>query len=305
MTRLFLLISTCLLLASTYSKSRDVIDRVVAVVNEDVITLTEFNKFLLEVPEEVQSDKYKVLNDLVDQKLIVQKAADLGITVTDQEIDQSILNMQNKLGMSEEDMQQMLTKENLTEDQLRNQWRMQLISNKLVSAKLKGNIAVTDDEVKERYIQYYGEIENAEEVKIAHILINYNSDGAEDSLEKAQKVYEMAKSGENFEELVSEYSDDTLSKDKQGELGYFKKGELVGELEEAVENTKVGDISEPVKTSSGYHIVKVLDRKTQEESSVDEYREQLKYEIYREKAAVALENFLADTRKDAYIEIKL
>jgi len=305
MTRVYLITNIFLILTSISSNAREVIDRVVAVVNNDVITQSEFNIFLLELPEQAQADKYKVLSDMVDQKLIEQKASELGITVTDQEIDQSISNMQTKLGMSDEDLQQMLTKENLTEAQLRDQWRMQLISNKLVSAKLKGNIAVTEDEVRERYIQYYGQIENAEEVEIAHVLINYNSENEEESLKKAQKVYDLAKSGENFDVLVSEYSDDTLSKDKNGVLGYFKKGELVIELEDAVEKTKVGDVTGPVKTNSGYHVVKVLDRKSMEESSVDEYREQIKYEIYKEKAANALEKFLADTRKDAYIEIKL
>ena len=305
MARALLICNIILILTSTYTNTSEVIDRVVAIVNDDVITQSEFNKYLLELPEQARSDKYQVLSDMVDQKLIEQQASELGITASDQEVDESILNMQTKLGMSDEQLEQTLSKENLTHDQLRDQWRMQLISNKLVTAKLKGNIAVTDDEVKERYVQYYGNIENGEEVKIAHILIYNDPDNEYESLKKAQKVYELANSGGNFDDLVVEYSDDTLTKDKQGVLGYFKKGELVSELEVAVEKTNVGDIAGPVKTNSGYHIVKVLDRKSTEDSSIDEYREQIKYEIYKEKAANALEQFLADTRKDAYIEIKM
>ena len=116
---------------------------------------------------------------------------------------------------------------------------------------------------------------------------------------------ELAKSGANFSKLVSEYSDDTFSKDKEGVLGYFNKGELVSELEDVVSVTEVGKTSGPVKTISGFHIIKVLDRNTLDESSVDQYREQLRQEIYKQKVTEELEKYIAGIRENAYIEIKL
>lgn len=295
-----------LTLFSGLSYATEVIDRIVAIVNDDIITLSDFNKYIVSLPKQtVEINKDQALNDLVEQMILTQEAAKLGITVTDAEIDRSIENVKGRLDMSDEQMNEMLTKQNLTTEQFRNQWRLQILSGKLVSTLVKGRIAVTDEEIKDLYKQYYGEIENADEVEIAHILISFDASEEQQALQKANKVAELAKSGSNFSKLVSEYSDDTFSKDKEGVLGYFKKGELVSELEDVVSVTEVGKTSGPVKTISGFHIIKVLDRNTLDESSVDQYREQLRQEIYKQKVTEELEKYIAGIRENAYIEIKL
>jgi len=299
---LFLLITA----AINEVNARETIDRIVAIVNDDLVTLSEFNDYMSGLPELSKDiDKYQALNELVDQLLLEQEAIKLGIYVTDDEVKQSIANIKQQFGMSDEKMQEVLNKENLTPEQLNKQWKLQLLSNKIVGAKLKGKIAVTEDEIRDLYKQYYGDIENFEEVKIAQILITYNIDNEIAAEEKAQKVADLARSDGDFKKLVKEYSDDTSSKDTGGLLGYFQKGELVEELDEAISNMKVGETSDPVKTSSGFHIVKVLDIKSLDESSVDKYREQLKYELYKEKAAKELNKFISDLKENAYIEIKL
>ena len=295
-----------LTLFSGLTYATEVIDRIVAIVNDDIITLSDFNKYIVSLPvQTVEINKDQALNDLVEQMILTQEAAKLGITVTDAEIDRSIENVKGRLDMSDEQMNEMLTKQNLTTEQFRNQWRLQILSGKLVSTLVKGRIAVTDEEIKDLYKQYYGEIENADEVEIAHILISFDASEEQQALQKANKVAELAKSGSNFSKLVSEYSDDTFSKDKEGVLGYFKKGELVSELEDVVSVTEVGKTSGPVKTISGFHIIKVLDRKTLDESSVDQYREQLRQEIYKQKVTEELEKYIDGIRENAYIEIKL
>lgn len=295
-----------LTLFSGLSYATEVIDRIVAIVNDDIITLSDFNKYIVSLPKQtVEINKDQALNDLVEQMILTQEAAKLGITVTDAEIDRSIENVKGRLDMSDEQMNEMLNKQNLTTEQFRNQWRLQILSGKLVSTLVKGRIAVTDEEIKDLYRQYYGEIENADEVEIAHILISFDASEEQQALQKANKVAELAKSGSNFSKLVSEYSDDTFSKDKEGVLGYFNKGELVSELEDVVSVTEVGKTSGPVKTISGFHIIKVLDRNTLDESSVDQYREQLRQEIYKQKVTEELEKYIAGIRENAYIEIKL
>lgn len=284
----------------------EVIDRIVAVVNDDLITLSDLNRYISSIPPgTAEIDRDRVLNDLVEQMILEQEAAKLGITVSDPEIDMSIENIRTKAGMSHEQMEEMLKKENLTKEQFRKQWRLQIISGKLVSTIVKGNIAVTDDEIESLYKEYYGNIENSDEVQIAHILISVNEQQPERALEKASRIAELAKSGNDFSKLVAEYSDDTFSKEKEGVLGYFKKGELVSELEAVVAITEVGEVSGPVQTASGYHIIKVLNRNTLDSNSVDTYREQLRQEIYKKKVAEELQKYIATMRENAYIEIKL
>lgn len=284
----------------------EVIDRIVAVVNDDLITLSDLNRYISSIPPgTAEIDRDRVLNDLVEQMILEQEAAKLGITVSDPEIDMSIENIRTKAGMSHEQMEEMLKKENLTKEQFRKQWRLQIISGKLVSTIVKGNIAVTDDEIESLYKEYYGNIENSDEVQIAHILISVNEQQPERALEKASRIAELAKSGNDFSKLVAEYSDDTFSKEKEGVLGYFKKGELVSELEAVVAITEVGEVSGPVQTASGFHIIKVLNRNTLDSNSVDTYREQLRQEIYKKKVAEELQKYIATMRENAYIEIKL
>ena len=197
-----------LTLFSGLSYATEVIDRIVAIVNDDIITLSDFNKYIVSLPvQTVEINKDQALNDLVEQMILTQEAAKLGITVTDAEIDRSIENVKGRLDMSDEQMNEMLNKQNLTTEQFRNQWRLQILSGKLVSTLVKGRIAVTDEEIKDLYKQYYGEIENADEVEIAHILISFDASEEQQALQKANKVAELAKSGSNFSKLVSEYSD--------------------------------------------------------------------------------------------------
>lgn len=284
----------------------EVIDRIVAVVNDDLITLSDLNRYISSIPPgTAEIDRDRVLNDLVEQMILEQEAAKLGITVSDPEIDMSIENIRTKAGMSHEQMEEMLKKENLTKEQFRKQWRLQIISGKLVNSIVKGRVAVTDDEIENLYKEYYGNIENSDEVQIAHILISVNDQQPEQALEKASRIAELAKSGNDFSKLVAEYSDDTFSKEKEGVLGYFKKGELVSELEAVVAITEVGEVSGPVQTASGYHIIKVLNRNTLDSNSVDTYREQLRQEIYKKKVAEELQKYIATMRENAYIEIKL
>ena len=293
-----------LTLLSGLSYATEVIDRIVAIVNDDIITLSDFNKYIVSLPKQtVEINKDQALNDLVEQMILTQEAAKLGITVTDAEIDRSIENVKGRLDMSDEQMNEMLNKQNLTTEQFRNQWRLQILSGKLVSTLVKGRIAVTDEEIKDLYKQYYGEIENADEVEIAHILISFDAYEEQQALQKANKVAELAKSGSNFSKLVSEYSYDTFSKDKEGVLGYYNKGELVYELEDVVSVTEVGKTSGPVKTISGFHIIKVLDRHTLDESSLDQYRKQLIHEIYKQKVTEELEKYIYCIIHNAYIKL--
>ncbi|MGH7892513.1 MAG: peptidylprolyl isomerase, partial [Thermodesulfobacteriota bacterium] len=158
---------------------------------------------------------------------------------------------------------------------------------------------------------------NVGEVKIAHILISSRTPDAE---EKASKVAELAKSGQDFGALAKEYSEDNLSSDKGGDLGYFKKGDLIGTLEVAVDSTPVGGITGPVESPAGYHIIKVLERteseKVEKEPASDadsdkvlaideETRKEITDILYKQKAEAQLKTWLDKIKENAYIEVKL
>ncbi len=312
------------------ASSRETVDRVVAIVNDDVITLSEVREMALSInPTTTEAiDENSVLEQMIEQKLFEQEAERLGIKVTEAELDASIKQVQEKFGLNDEQMVEVLKKQNLTPESFREQWRLQTLGNKLLESQLKNKIVITDEEINDYYVKNYGQstsestgsasaVTGTGEVKIAHILISSKSPDAE---AKARKVAELAKSGQDFGALAKEYSEDNLSAEKGGDLGSFKKGDLIESLEVAVETTPVGGITGPVESPAGYHIIKVLERAepgtaekesdSEEDSGrvlaiSDETRKEISDTLYRQKAEAQLKTWLDKIKQEAYIEVKL
>lgn len=313
--------------------ARETIDRVVAIVNDDVITLSELREMALSInpTSTAPIDENAVLQQLIEQKLFEQEAEKHGIKVSEAELDASIEQVKQKYNLNGEQMTEVLKKQNLTPESFREQWRLQTLGNKLLESQLKNKIVVTDDEVIKYYNENYGGSATtgdttsstvsaetpAEQVRIAHILISADSPDAE---KRAEEVAELAKSGKDFGELAKQYSDDNLSADKGGDLGYFKRGDLIEALEVTVDNTPVGEVSGPVESPAGYHIIKVLERTKPEsagkESKPDEKsdkvpaideatRKEITETLYRQKAEAQLKEWLDKIKEEAYIEVKL
>lgn len=313
-------------LISSPLRAQEVIDRVVAIVNDDLITLSELRETALSInpTSKEQMDERTVLNQMIESKLFEQEANRRGITVSKEELDASIEQVMNKYNMNEDQMEEVLKKQNLTPESFREQWRVQTLGNKLLESQLKNKIVVTDDEIEKYYKENYGTIEYSgnysgvtekteEEVEIAHILISPDTPNAQD---RAVEVAELAKSGNDFAILAREYSDDNFTADKGGNLGSFKKGDLIEPLEIAVERTPEGKVSGPVQSPAGYHIIKVLNRtkpssNEKEEVSEDETyisdsdREEIRQILHRQKAEEQLRTWLQGVREKAYVEIKL
>jgi len=211
--------------------------------------------------------------------------------------------MKSRFKLDETEMEKALEKQNMTEESFREQWRFQLLTQKLMEAKVKGNVAVTDQEVKEYYQQTYGDYEEGvSEIRIAHILILNNGP---DALRKATKIADEAKTGEDFPKLAKEYSQDTMSAQNGGDLGYFKKGDLVESLEFAVKDVQINEIVGPVESPGGYHIIKVLDKKDSKTGIPQSYSNEIRNTIYSQKAEEMLKTYLKNIKETAYIERKL
>jgi Parvulin-like peptidyl-prolyl isomerase len=118
-------------------------------------------------------------------------------------------------------------------------------------------------------------------------------------------VAKLARSGDDFSELAEKYSKDQASAERGGDLGYFKKGDMVAPLEDAIENAEVGEIVGPVQSPAGYHVIKITDKKKSEASELDEYRKEVREELYQQKVEKAIQTWLEDVKETAYIERKL
>lgn len=327
------IIGAVFLFAGHAAESRENVDRVVAIVNDDIITLSEMNEMVtsINLTNNQNMDQNQVLQQMIEQKLFEQEAEKLGIKVSEAELDAGIAQVKQRFNLNDEQMAEVLQKQNLTMESFREQWRLQTLSNKLLDSQLKNKIVVTDQEIAEYYRQNYDgsgapagapstagapSSGPAEEVRIAHILISANSP---DAAARAEKVAEMAKAGQDFARLAQEYSDDSLSADKGGDLGYFKEGDLIETLSTAVENTPPGQVAGPVESPAGYHVIKVVERKTiggekkeKKDSSEtealaidDQTKKEITDAIYRQKAEAQLKTWLDTIKSNAYIDVRL
>ncbi|WP_276330851.1 peptidylprolyl isomerase [Orenia marismortui] len=166
------------------------------------------------------------------------------------------------------------------------------------------SVAVTEKEIKDYYEENRSKFKQPAEVKAKHILIKTDDKSEKEAKAKAQKILKELKQGADFAKLAKKYSEGPSAKNG-GELGYFGKGRMVAEFEEAAFNLEIGEVSEPVKTQFGYHIIKVEDKKESQLLSLSEAKEDIKNGLTQQKQQNKWNSFVKDLKENAEIEIKL
>jgi foldase protein PrsA len=194
-----------------------------------------------------------VIRDLVHEKVLSKE-----FKVTEKEIDKEIENIKEMYGPQYE-----IAVQQNGEETIRNMVKLDLLRQKAAMKDIK----VTEEEMK----QYYNEYKP--KVKASHILV--------DDEKTANEIKAKLDKGEDFAKLAKEYSKDPGSAEKGGDLGWFGPGKMVKEFEDAAYALKVGEISKPVKSDFGYHIIKVTDK--EEKKSFEEMKEEIEFELKKSK----------------------
>lgn len=283
----------------------EVIDRVAGQVNDEVITLSDIKNFASKhnLNPEDEDIQRKLLDQLIELAIINQEAAKRGITVSDKDVNLAIESVKVRHGLTDEDMNTLLKTQNMTPEIFKEQWRLQLLNQKLMNRVIGGNIPVTEDEIIKVYEERHGKMSPEETVRISHILIRPEGMSNEEARAMAEEVAKKAKDGDDFDDLVNAYSMDPASVKKGGDLGHFKKGEMVEVLDEAIGNADKGTVIGPVLSTAGYHIIKVTDKSVTGEINIDAaLKEEIRDEIYKRKVEKTLKEWVNKTKKTAYIE---
>lgn len=230
-----------------------------------------------DVAEYVKELRTQAIDVLVEEKIMYKKAEELGVLPTDEEVQTEVQsyidNLKESLG-GDDAFNTALENANLTleeyTEQLTESIRSNLISTNVTNEMFK-DVSVSDDEIQAYYDEHLDSYKSA---TVSHILISDE--------ETAKEVREKAASGEDFAELAKEYSEDTGTKDNGGSLGTvtYDTTQYVQEFTDAFKQLKDGEISEPVKSDYGYHIIKVTDYK---EQTLDEVKDTIKTTLENEK----------------------
>ena len=314
---LFSFLSTANIPAVSDSYGAVLLDRVVATVNDEVITWSELRNIIeleggeiLEGVSEGEREKKRreleksYLNRMIDMKLQLQEAVRLRIEVSDAEAEEAINDIKKKYNMTDEKLSESLKKEGFTLKEYRKNLSEQIILSKIVSMEVRSRVFVSESDIEEYYEYNKEKYLDEEKVKIRQIFFSFPEDESMKS-EIETRAHDIARrisDGEDFAKLAGEFSEDP-NRESGGDLGYIKRGSVMKEVEEAAFALKPGGVSEPFWSPAGLHIIKVEDYIGG--SAVKSIRDDISNKLFEDFFRLKHNEWLKKLRENAYIEKNL
>ncbi|MBU1185130.1 MAG: peptidyl-prolyl cis-trans isomerase [Proteobacteria bacterium] len=303
------------------SAQASVADRIVAVVNDEVITLSELNGAFDPYREKLEAAyqgqerekalteaRETLLNRMIDALLMQQESRKTGIVVREEEVTEAIKDLLAKRNISQEDLLKGLAQEGTTLEAYRKEIRDQLMRIKLIRRDIKSKVAVTDEEIGEYYRKHREEYEGKESVRIKQILLPLPKEEDQAVREKlradAGEIHRRLMNGESFDQLSAKYSEGPAAA-TGGDIGYVERGMIIHEVEDVAFKLPLQQISGVIESSVGFHIVQVIDRRGAGIKGIESVREEIREKIDREKMEKKFEEWLEALRKKSNIGIKL
>jgi peptidyl-prolyl cis-trans isomerase SurA len=297
------LLAVCL--ASPFAHSR-VIDRIAAVVNSEVILLTEVDKRC-----QAALDRIRALDVLIDEMLIRQQTREHKVEVTDKDVVKQIDQIKKDNNLNDKQFVQALKMEGRTLDDLKRDIRKQMERSKLIEVQMRNNpemrsqVQIGEQDIAEYYRSHYNVMEK---VRASHILFAAPTGTKREQLEKtrgrAQQILKKIRTGAPFDQMAKQHSEDP-SASLGGDLGWFRRGDMVAAFEKAAFGLKKGAVSDLVQTQFGFHIIKVTDRAEEDRPDLNKVRPRIQQQLYRDKFGRAMRGWLDDLRRRSFVDIKL
>jgi len=245
-----------------------------------------------------------ILNTLIDRELLYQASQKEGIKIAKKAVDEKIDELKKKLA-DDGDFSKILKKADITEAGLRTQLRQQMAVQELVKKKISKNISISDKEARAFYDSKQEFFKQPEQVRASHILIKVEAKAKKKDVkaarEKIERIQKRLKEGEDFAKLAKETSQ-CPSSAKGGDLGFFKRGQMVKPFEDAVFSMKTGQVSDIIRTRFGFHIVKVTGKKPAETVAFVKVKDKIKVYLKQKKVQEDVKKLVASLKKEAKIE---
>lgn len=314
---------TVILLGPLAAASK-VVDRVAAVVNDEVILLSEVDQIckgaLDEVPNTLPLDeavkrkreiRNTALDTLIDELLIKQQVREHKVSVEAEEVQKQIGQLMKDNNLSEKQFEEALKMEGKSIEDLKKDIHRQMERSRLIDLQMRTNpelrsqIQVREKEIEDYYQLHYSTMEK---VRASHILfILPPGSGPEQEREvraRAQKVLDQLRQGAPFDLMAKQHSDDPSSA-LGGDLGWFRRGDMVESFEKVAFGLKKGQLSDLVKTKFGIHIILLTDRSSEGPPNMAGVRDEIRSRLHREKFQRAMQGWLDDLRRRSFIDYKL
>ncbi len=298
-----------------------IIDRIVAVVNKDIITLSEvqeagkaeFDELKVRysgdrLKREVELLERKYLDVLITRRLQLNRAKEMELTFTENEVEKALDDVKDRNGLTDADLKALLTREGFTLEDYRKRIGDEILLRRVVNIEVSSRVSVTPEEVRSYYDSHIKDYMPPERLRASHILflapVNAPPDVERAKRAAAADVLQRIRSGASFEEMAKRYSQDP-SGAKGGDLGIIRRGEVLPNFERVLFSLKEGEVSEIARTRAGFHLIKLVKRLSAEPKPFSEVEAEIRDKIFQNKAEERMQRWLEDLKKKMHVEVTM
>ena len=323
MKKLIFLLLLALPLAIPLARAgeQELLDRVVAVVNDEVITQAELDTFLrpvyqqytkeysgAELAKMIDEVRQKILSQMIEDKLVYQEAVAQGIEVKDEEVDKEFSLFKSKMEKPEE-LDALLEREGLTMKALRERLKKQAMVRQLQDREIRSKVIVSPTEVENFFKNNPDQFKAKERVRVKSLTIKKSEEARTKGLtdEKAKQRIELLdqkiKLYRNFDQIVKDFSEDSHAK-QEGLGEWIERGAMIESVDEVIFKTPVGGLTGIVESPIGYHIFRIEAKEGKQVRAFDEVKDQISGYLFQQENTERFKECMEEVKKAAYISIK-
>jgi len=322
MFRRFFLILACFFLSSLPAwAQKQLVDRVIAVVNDEAITQSEVDFYLRPIYEQLRKQyegeeligklnevRLKLLNQMIEDRLVFQEAKTRGLTVDETEVEEMLEETKGRFP-SENEFENAILSQGITMSDLEESFRRQISIRKLQDMEIRSQVVISPTEIEEYYKSHQSEFAEEESVETLSITIRKSEEASKKGLvdeaarQKIDQIEKRILGGESFEKLAQEFSEDANAK-QRGSVGWVKRGVMLPSIDKALFELKEGGISPVLETSLGYHLFKVEEKKVSRIPPLDEVRDKIRTILFHQEAQARFKDWIEELKNRAYISVR-
>ena len=309
--------------AQSQAQSKDtLVEEIVARVNNQIITLSDYEKAAQGLAEEVRQDcqncapdqlaaeikdrQKNLLRDMIDQQLLIERAKDMGIDVETELVKRlDEVRKENNLATMD-DLEKAVEKQGIVWEDYKQQMKNGLLTQKVIQQEVGGRMDIGPDEIKKYYDAHKQDFVRAEQVDLSEILLSTEGKTPEEIAAiktKADDLHKRVVNGDDFAELAKRHSEGSTAQDG-GELGLYERDQLAPQLADAVFKLDKNGVTDVIQTRTGFEILKVNEHYQAGLQPQDKVSDQITNIIYKQKMDPAMRSYLAELREESYVTVK-
>lgn len=305
------------LLVATPSHA-EVVEKTVAIVNSELVLESDFKDLEKRLPKpgmvdeallfdkpisSLKGNRKAQLEYLINEKILQSEIKRLNLTITSDRVDSELKDMAKKNHVTEAELANVIKQQGVTLDDYRRFLKDSIEKRSLMDAEIISKLRISDEDALNEYLKSNpNNRPSIDEFSVSHIFFNPKKGGAEASVKRAETVLGKLRSGENFENLAQQYSEDP-NFSSGGALGTFKSGEFLPEIEEAISSLKANETTPIVRSRMGFHIVKLTGKKLTTDPKFEAAKERIKSQLLETSFRRQLKNWLQTKRDESFVRV--